>query len=556
MIKGKKAITFVSMVSILVAGIPAITKAADMPNLNAPVTYENVMTVLKQYNPDGAVVVEADGEHALWVWGDEERISKEIGTCVHESCHDYTSRNSVPQKTKVVRVPGGKQYDVPMTDYFLTTQMDAEIPAILKDRVYEIYLSSDPSSDSVRSGIYGLLNEFAAYEMGFHTQVELYAYYSSQSYELEAWKDYIGGCISDRNTFLKFKYYILLYLDYAKSYEPEIYQQLLANDTLLEAIRDIDSQYQKDAQQFMESIPKTIQILQSQGEYYARDTWPTWNYSRNGGIGKQSQSYWNIIEQLSTSNIAAMEKVIGTKTVSVVAVNPAKERKVPYRESVTFQYSSTDGAVTTKNEDDGVVISWGSYGDCTDGIWIERKNDKAGGYELLADLPKTTKCYKDTTAVKGETYWYRVVPYGYYESPAVGQDSCSVGWQDYLLNHPVKIQYTESTTKPDDEKVPDAEKTEKKKQSIQVAEKAKKTIVYKASSLKKKQVSFQLKAKAKGKITYKVTKGSKKVLVVSKSGKVTLKKGCPKGTYQITITAAATKQYKKAVKKVTIRVKG
>ena len=79
----------------------------------------------------------------------------------------------------------------------------------------------------------------------------------------------------------------------------------------------------------------------------------------------------------------------------------------------------------------------------------------------------------------------------------------------------------------------------------------------KATSLQKKNVSFSLKAKTDGDgaLSYKVTKGSSKYITVSKSGKVTLKKGCPKGNYEVTITAKGTEKYEKATKKVTIKVK-
>ena len=74
------------------------------------------------------------------------------------------------------------------------------------------------------------------------------------------------------------------------------------------------------------------------------------------------------------------------------------------------------------------------------------------------------------------------------------------------------------------------------------------------SIFKDVSLSFNLNAKAKGKLTYKVTKGSSKYIVVSKKGKVTLKIGCKKGIYKITITAAKTKKYKAAKKIFVIKV--
>lgn len=99
-----------------------------------------------------------------------------------------------------------------------------------------------------------------------------------------------------------------------------------------------------------------------------------------------------------------------------------------------------------------------------------------------------------------------------------------------------------------------------KTQTIKVSKTASKTVKYKYKTLKKKSASFSVSAKAKGTITYKVTskpKGAGKYISVDKKGKVKVKKGAKKGTYKITVTAAATKtgEYKKATKVITIVVK-
>ena len=78
---------------------------------------------------------------------------------------------------------------------------------------------------------------------------------------------------------------------------------------------------------------------------------------------------------------------------------------------------------------------------------------------------------------------------------------------------------------------------------------------YKAKNLKKKAASFKIGAMAMTGLTYKVTKKASNKISVSKTGKVTLKKGAKKGTYKITVTAAAKGHYKAATKVITIKVK-
>lgn len=76
----------------------------------------------------------------------------------------------------------------------------------------------------------------------------------------------------------------------------------------------------------------------------------------------------------------------------------------------------------------------------------------------------------------------------------------------------------------------------------------------KASAVKKKSKSFTIKtSNAQGKVTYKSSKS--KYVTVSKKGKVVVKKGTPKGTYKITVTAAGKGIYGKKAKVLTVTVK-
>lgn len=81
---------------------------------------------------------------------------------------------------------------------------------------------------------------------------------------------------------------------------------------------------------------------------------------------------------------------------------------------------------------------------------------------------------------------------------------------------------------------------------------------YKAASLKKKAATFSIGAKAKTSVSYKVVKApskASKYISVSKSGKVTMKKKAPKGTYEIRVTAKANGTYNAATKTIKVVVK-
>ena len=100
-------------------------------------------------------------------------------------------------------------------------------------------------------------------------------------------------------------------------------------------------------------------------------------------------------------------------------------------------------------------------------------------------------------------------------------------------------------------------KLKKKNAIIKVS---KKTAVYKVAKVKKSKQTFKIGAKVtgNGKITYKKVSGSSK-LIVSRDGRVTIRKGTKKGIYRITvqIKAAESLRYKaKTIKTiVTVKVK-
>ncbi len=148
------------------------------------------------------------------------------------------------------------------------------------------------------------------------------------------------------------------------------------------------------------------------------------------------------------------------------------------------------------------------------------------------------------------------------EEDTVGEDESIDDFNAFLAKlsgNYVYYAYTSSSERtPDTDAVTLTNQIPAEDQEISVSV-SKKT--YKAATLKKGKKTFNIGATANTKLTYKVTKGSK-YITVSKTGKVTVKKGTPKGTYKIKITAkaqsydAATKtKYNSATKTIKVVVK-
>ena len=98
-------------------------------------------------------------------------------------------------------------------------------------------------------------------------------------------------------------------------------------------------------------------------------------------------------------------------------------------------------------------------------------------------------------------------------------------------------------------------KLKKKNAIIKVS---KKTAVYRVAKVKKSKQTFKIGAKVtgNGKITYKKVSGSSK-LIVSRDGRVAIRKGTKKGIYRITvqIKAAESSRYKAKIIKTIVTVK-
>lgn len=106
----------------------------------------------------------------------------------------------------------------------------------------------------------------------------------------------------------------------------------------------------------------------------------------------------------------------------------------------------------------------------------------------------------------------------------------------------------------------DTKTTVVKKANTMTVKAKSKTIKVSLKTLKKKNVTIAAKKaftvkKTVGKVTYKKVSGNKKI-IISKAGKIMVKKGLKKGNYKIKVkvTAAGNKSYKTKSKTVALTI--
>ncbi|MBR3099629.1 MAG: leucine-rich repeat domain-containing protein [Clostridia bacterium] len=225
-----------------------ISNAAVLPD--APLTRDNILTLLDDIDPDGAYIVRNSDEDDLLVWfSGAETIGdgmNSLHTAVHEQCHDYCGTNSGFMYSSIqgkylsarewIYTGDGQHIEVTFTDVFPSSEMVSTVPDSLKTYRFDTYVDGDASMASIQYGIYGLMDEFTAYCWGNHNMVTQVSYRQDNG---------LPG-LPNSNQYLayaEFRYYILHYMLYAKDHYPDVYTSILNNASLRSAFRTIDNKF-------------------------------------------------------------------------------------------------------------------------------------------------------------------------------------------------------------------------------------------------------------------------------------------------------------------------
>ena len=226
-------------------------KNITVPEPDDPLTEENLLALLDKYDPDGAWIIRhAESSGTSWkTWLSNadtiDDAENNLGTAVHEQLHGYTGMAG--WRSEYIYIGDGKSLEVYYTDVYDTAEVADKFPAELQTFRYDTYVSSDADyyMASRQQGVYGLMNEFAAYCWGLNNDIKMEAYYGSNPY----------GYTNTYVAFAEFHYYILSYMIYAKDNYPAIYNDIMANDNLRKSFTIIDNKFQQLAEQYRASRP-------------------------------------------------------------------------------------------------------------------------------------------------------------------------------------------------------------------------------------------------------------------------------------------------------------
>lgn len=291
--KSKKIISFLFSIifcTAIAVGLPQIVSAAtDALPLDAPVTKENIMSLLNEYDPDGAFILESTKEKLDYMhwWSDERStgtikvidgekvkvpieasiidvITEALDTAVHEQCHANTRCGKVIRKGNIylseqIYIGNKKNIEIQGTKIYESNEMAESVPEKLRLDRYDIYVGS--LSDNVGAnvyGVYGLLDEFTSYNWGMNNTVSLFPYFQEFPVTMNTWKEYIHSGSSNRLAYGEFKYFILHYLYYAQENYPGVYNEIINNREFAKAYVTIENIFSNNIIEFEKGLKEIV----------------------------------------------------------------------------------------------------------------------------------------------------------------------------------------------------------------------------------------------------------------------------------------------------------
>jgi hypothetical protein len=207
---------------------------------------ETVLSLLKQYSPDGYFIVdtymrECGNTDFMEYWDPSSEDSRwdSINTIVHEIAHGYmgelADRNSL-----YYIASRDERIMVPLTSVFFSREMVPTFPERLRTFRFDTYVNcSEDELGSQAEGAYGLLDEMNAYFIGTKASWDLLPYFRSRGADAP-WSSFFSAVNGTLYGILEFKLYVLKYLEYAQANRPAVYRDITANASFAKAFLAVD----------------------------------------------------------------------------------------------------------------------------------------------------------------------------------------------------------------------------------------------------------------------------------------------------------------------------
>jgi len=255
--------------------------------------------ISKKYSPDAYYIL-SRCKHDIMEFFHKDVFDNRIDnliasyeTMVHE-CHHGLDRTTAPILMNLSGLSpsvedllrGGNTIKMP-NSYFIENQQHAIVhateifpskqilpllPDSLKDKNLpsyyriQIYIDSkNPHQSTQNMGIYGLLEEFSAYYQGMKAMYDIRKYYENESHHSSkafSAARYFSMPLANIYSGREFKILILTYLVHAKNKHPEIYKEIMDNESFIKAFFAVEENFENlviEAQTYQKNLLRDLE---------------------------------------------------------------------------------------------------------------------------------------------------------------------------------------------------------------------------------------------------------------------------------------------------------
>jgi hypothetical protein len=205
--------------------------------------------------PEGPYTVSSsDGFDGYFRDGAVENVATYMDTGVHEMTHGYAGRmafqllaeRGLPFDEGAVALPiDGQPWLVRFTATYPAIEMDATFPTDARTFLYGAYVNRDePNLATQAYGVYGLLEELAAFYQGSRTTVDFWPWVRDEApADGRVALNYAVALDATLAPHAEFELFILHWLLHARDHHPEIHAAVMANDEFRRAFAAVDEAY-------------------------------------------------------------------------------------------------------------------------------------------------------------------------------------------------------------------------------------------------------------------------------------------------------------------------
>ncbi len=232
---------------------------------------------IQEYSPTGYYVINTyetkynnPGFHKQYI---SNTTAPFANTPVHESSHMLDAYNNLGTGGSFSYPVGGGKYlkVLPPFKPFLSSEIAVDIPVSLRNAQTDTYIMTGDNSMAVANGIYGLFEEWSAYNTGLKTSLEMSACFKAHFNSAKNWTDYVFDGYWSTAAVTEFRYFVLRYVLYAKKKYPDIYTKILASKetkTIYTAMVKYSEQNLSDWKALMKSQNQDTLTTHGWAEYW------------------------------------------------------------------------------------------------------------------------------------------------------------------------------------------------------------------------------------------------------------------------------------------------